>query len=77
MITDTLIVIYLMAYICTIIYLMVLGGCMLVHRDNPLATHGEQEAKRWMTRTMAVSLFVTVFESLLYLPPMLLGYPGV
>lgn len=76
MIADTLIVIYLMAYICTIIYLVVLGVCMLWHRDNPLATHGEQVAKQRLTRTMALALFVTAFESLVFLPPMLLGYPG-
>lgn len=69
-------VVYLMAYISTIIYAVVLGCCMFGHRDNPLVTYGVQMAKRRLTRTMGVSMFVIAFESLLYLPLMLMGYPG-
>lgn len=71
---NSIIVTYLMAYIIATIYLVVLGCYMLTHRGNPLSTHGEQVAKLRLTRTMGVSMLIIAFETLLYLPPMLLGY---
>lgn len=73
---DTSTVFYLMAYISAIIYLVVLGCCILLHPDKAVVTHGMQKAKRRLTRTMGVSMFIIAFESFLYLPPMLMGYPG-
>lgn len=74
--SDILYVTYLTTYVICIIYLVVLGGLMLTYRANPISTHGEQMAKLHMTRTMGVSILVTAFETFLYLPPMLMGYPG-
>lgn len=76
MIADTHMVILFMTYISTIIYLVVLGCCMFGLRANPLVTHGVQMAKRRLTRTMGVSMFIIAFQSFLYLPPMLMGYPA-
>lgn len=76
MITDTLMVIYLMAYIVSIIGLVVLGCTMLWYQGKSIVTHGEQVAKQRLTRTMGVSMLLIAFQSLLYLPPMLMGYPG-
>ena len=71
---DTHFVIYFMAYIFAIIYLVVLGGIMLWNRGYPLGTRGEQMAKRRLTRTMGVAMFLYAFETFIYLPPMLMGY---
>lgn len=70
---STTMVIYLTVYFATIIYLVVLGCRMLFLKDNPLSSHGELVAKRRMTRTMGVAMFVVALEWFVYLPPMLAG----
>lgn len=50
---------------------------MLMQKDSPLSTHGELAAKRRMTRTMGIAMFVMAFEWFVYLPPILCGlHPG-
>lgn len=66
-------VIYLSAYVITIIYFVVLGCYMLFLKDNPLSSHGELVAKRRMTRTMGIAVLVEAFEWFVYLPPILSG----
>lgn len=70
---STAMVTYLAVYVITIIYLVVLGCRMLWHKDNPLSSHGELAAKRRMSRTMGVAMFVVALEWFVYLPPMLSG----
>lgn len=67
-------VIYLLAYILTIIYLVVIGCYMLMHHDHQSSTPGELIAKRRMTFTLGVSMHVWALDLFLYLPPMLLHY---
>lgn len=73
MYANTDMVIYLSAYVITIIYFVVLGCYMLFLKDNPLSSHGELVAKRRMTRTMGIAVFVEAFEWFVYLPPILSG----
>lgn len=67
-------VIYLTTYVLVIIYFVVLGCWMLAQRGNPLLTRGEQEAKRRMTRTMGVAMFVAALEWFIYFPLMLYDF---
>lgn len=75
MVTDLTIVLYLIVYILSIIYLTILGCYMLAQRGNVMSTHGEQKAKKRMTRTMGIAMFVWVFDLFIYLPPMLMNIP--
>lgn len=73
-------VIYLTIYVLAIVYYVVLGCIMLFQHGNIFSTHGELVAKRRMTRTVAILMFIWAFEYIIYLPPMLyhcaLNHPG-
>lgn len=71
---STNMVIYLMGYVITIIYFVVLGCYILAQNGSPLSTRGELAAKRRMTRTAGVGMFVVAFEWLAYLPPILCNW---
>lgn len=73
---NTIWVTYMLVYIATIIFFVVLGCYMFAQRDNSLSSHGEIIAKRRITRTMGVAMFVWAFEMFIYLPPMLAGCPS-
>lgn len=70
---STSIVIYLLFYVITIIYFVVLSCIMFTRRGNDLSTRGEQEAKLRMTRTMGVAMAVWALGWFVYLPPLLSG----
>lgn len=71
--SDYIVATYLFIYIVVIIYFVVLGCYMLAQRDTDDTTHGEWKAKRRMTRSVGVMMFVWAFSWLIYLYPLLLG----
>ena len=72
--SDTSYTIYLLVYILTMVYFVILGCWMLFQRDNLMNTHSELVAKRRMTRTMGVAMFLWASEMFIYLPPAFAGY---
>lgn len=72
---STAFAVYILAYIITIIYFVVLGCVMLTHRADLLSTRGEQVAKLRMTRTVGATMLVLALEYFVSLPPFLLGWP--
>lgn len=72
---STAFAVYILAYIITIIYFVVLGCVMLTRRADLLSTRGEQAAKQRMHRTVGVTMLVLALEYFVSLPPFLLGWP--
>lgn len=61
----------ILLYILTILYFCVVGCFMVMWRGKSLCTHGEEQIKLRMMRSVGIFMFIWMFDYLLYLPPML------
>lgn len=66
---------YLVFYFITILYFVMLGCYVLTQHGTLFATHGEQQAKRRMTKSVGIFMLLWALQCLVYLPAILIyGY---